>query len=100
MLSQSLILLLMPVIPFDTCHITDDGRIDFLDVPIVFPAYRTGRLEASLHLNDLLFENHALYHTEHDSCPCVKGGAMKDHRGGEKLYHLAPLFSINVRANC
>ena len=30
----------------------------------------------------------------------VKGGAMKDHRGGEKLYHLAPLFSINVRANC
>ena len=31
---------------------------------------------------------------------CVKGGAMKDHRGGEKLYHLAPLFSINVRANC
>ena len=27
----------------------------------------------------------------------VKGGAMKDHRGGEKLYHLAPLFSINVR---
>ena len=30
----------------------------------------------------------------------VKGGAMKDHRGGEKLYHLAPLCSINVRANC
>ena len=30
----------------------------------------------------------------------VKGGAMMDHRGGEKLYHLAPLFSINVRANC
>ena len=30
----------------------------------------------------------------------IKGGAMKDHRGGEKLYHLAPLFSINVRANC
>ena len=21
--------------------------------------------------------------------PCVKGGAMKDHRGGDKLYHLA-----------
>ena len=33
-------------------------------------------------------------------CMDVKGGAMKDHRGGEKLYHLAPLFSINVRANC
>ena len=32
--------------------------------------------------------------------PAVKGGAMKDHRGGEKLYHLAPLCSINVRANC
>ena len=32
--------------------------------------------------------------------PRVKGGAMKDNRGGEKLYHLAPLFSINVRANC
>ena len=30
----------------------------------------------------------------------VNGGAMKDHRGGEKLYHLAPSFSINVRANC
>ena len=30
----------------------------------------------------------------------VKGGAMKDHRGGEKLYHLAPLCRINVRANC
>ena len=31
----------------------------------------------------------------------VNGGAMKDHRVlGEKLYHLAPLFSINVRANC
>ena len=24
----------------------------------------------------------------------VKGGAMMDHRGGEKLYHLAPLCSI------
>ena len=31
---------------------------------------------------------------------CVNGGAMMDHRGGEKLYHLAPLCSINVRANC
>ena len=30
----------------------------------------------------------------------VKGGAMKDHRGGEKLYHLAPLCSIDVSANC
>ena len=35
-----------------------------------------------------------------DIYPGVKGGAMKDHRGGEKLYHLAPLCSINVRANC
>ena len=26
--------------------------------------------------------------------PSVKGGATMDHRGGEKLYHLAPLFSI------
>ena len=30
----------------------------------------------------------------------VKGGAMKDHRGGGKMYHQAPLCSINVRANC
>ena len=30
----------------------------------------------------------------------VNGGAMMDHRGGEKLYHLAPLFSIDVSANC
>ena len=25
---------------------------------------------------------------------------MMDHRGGDKLYHLAPLFSISVSANC
>ena len=30
----------------------------------------------------------------------VKGGAMKDHRGGDKLYHLVSLCSDNVRANC
>ena len=34
------------------------------------------------------------------SGPAVNGGAMMDHRGGEKLYHLAPLFSIDVSANC
>ena len=40
------------------------------------------------------------HHLKELKLPTVKGGAMKDHRGGEKLYHLAPLFSINVRANC
>ena len=30
----------------------------------------------------------------------VNGGAMMDQRGGDKLYHLAPLFSISVSANC
>ena len=41
-----------------------------------------------------------LFRSGENALLCVKGGAMKDHRGGEKLYHLAPLFSINVRANC
>ena len=35
-----------------------------------------------------------------DAFIVVNGGAMMDHRGGEKLYHLAPLFSIDVSANC
>ena len=30
----------------------------------------------------------------------VNGGAMMDQRGGDKLYHLAPLFSMSVSANC
>ncbi len=30
----------------------------------------------------------------------VKGAMMMDHRGGEKLYHLAPLLSDYVSANC
>lgn len=32
--------------------------------------------------------------------PSVKGAMMMDHRGGEKLYHLPPMFSDYVRANC
>ena len=35
-----------------------------------------------------------------DEWAVVKGGAMKDHRGGDKLYHPGALLSINVRANC
>ena len=39
-----------------------------------------------------------------DSAPVVrqgvKGGAITCQRGGDKLYHLAPLFRINVSANC
>ena len=57
----------MPQIGFET--FIDDGRIDFPQVPIVFPAYRPGREEPSLHLNDLLFKNHAEYHAVHDECP-------------------------------
>ena len=57
----------MPLIAFD--NLIDDGRITFPDVPITFPAYRAGRDEPSLHLNDLLFKNHALYHAEHGECP-------------------------------
>lgn len=57
----------MPQIGFET--FIDDGRIDFPQVPIVFPAYRSDRLEPKLHLNDLLFQNHALYHAAHDACP-------------------------------
>ena len=54
---------------------------------------------------NMRFALHAAWHlgkskAERMELRSVKGGAMKDHRGGEKLYHLAPLFSINVRANC
>ena len=30
----------------------------------------------------------------------VKGGDIMDHCGGEKVSHLEPLASINVRTNC
>ena len=60
----------MPTIGFDE-HI-DDGRIDYPDVPIHFPTYRAGRDEPSLHLNDLLFKNHALYQAEHGECPSTE----------------------------
>ena len=39
-------------------------------------------------------EQHAQYEIR------VKGGDITCHRGGEKLYHQAPLFRINVSANC
>ena len=62
--------MLMQIIPFDTCHFIDDGKLDLPDVPIVFIPYRLDRDEPSLHLNDLLYKNHALYHAAHDdSCP-------------------------------
>ena len=35
-----------------------------------------------------------------DASGSVKGGDITCHRGGEKLYHQAPLFRINVSANC
>ena len=57
----------MPQIAFD--QEIDDGRIELSDVPITFPAYRAGRDEPSLHLNDTLYRNHALYHSEHGECP-------------------------------
>ena len=60
----------MPQIAFD--QYIPDGRIKFPDVPITFPAYRAGRDEPSLHLNDLLFKNHALYHAEHGECPSTE----------------------------
>ena len=59
----------MPVIPFDTYYVVDDGKLNLPDIAISFLAYRSDRLEPKLHLNDLLFKNHAEYHAVHDACP-------------------------------
>ena len=60
-----------------------------------------GRSGAARLLNVLTPDEYDLMRTNPEyRRQVVKGGAMKDHRGGEKLYHLAPLCSINVRANC
>ena len=74
----------------------DDGRIELPDVPIVFIAYRTGRYEPSLHLNDILYRNHALYHSEHGACPSEDVLTSWAYRGlqGMRTYGILDRYEI------
>ena len=84
----------MPTIEFD--EYIDDGRIALPDIPITFPAYRDGRTEPGLHLNDILYRNHAIYHDEHDACPSVEILTSWAFRGlqGMRSYRLIDRYAI------
>ena len=73
----------MHTFTFDT--FIEDGRIDFPQVPVVFIPYRSERDEASLHLNDTLYRNHALYHAAHDECPATDILTSWAYRGMEGM---------------
>ena len=84
----------MPTIEFD--EYIDDGRIALPKIPITFPAYRDGRTEPGLHLNDILYRNHAIYHDEHDACPSVEILTSWAFRGlqGMRSYRLIDRYAI------
>ena len=84
----------MPQIGFD--NFIDDGKLDLPDVPIVFIPYRLEREEPSLHLNDLLYKNHALYHSAHDECPSEDILTSWAYRGmeGMRSFRLLDRYAI------